>query len=561
MSALANEGHSEASTQASRAGAISTNAARDGECVLEMEHIGKRFGQVWVLKDVNVSVRRGSIHAIVGHNGAGKSTLMKIALGAETPTEGEVHVAGKRLTFSRPAEARTLGLGMVMQERSLIGTLSGIDNLYLNSEHLNAARFVNVRKERAEVAGLLEELGIPRVLLSTAVSDMSTIEQELIEIARALRLGSQVLVLDEPTAPLGREEITRLFGVLRTIAAKGTGIVLITHHLAEVFAISDEVTCLREGEVVLQCPTNETNMAGLIAAMLGRRPWEGAHLPDHGTHHGKKRVEVAAASSSRPDSEATVTVRNLRVGEKLTDVTFDAFPGEVLGIVGLAGSGRTTLLRTFFGDVRPSGGEIKLRGKRYRPSSSQDAMSHGVFLIPEDRGVHGLMLSKSIAENIVLVVLRRLVGGLGLLRFSEGRDQARRIMKVLDVRATGVDQIVGELSGGNQQKIVLAKALTVGADVLLLDEPTFGVDIGATHEIIANVRAMAEKGTTVLWVSSDLLEVTHVADRIIVLRDGVVGATLGADDADKFTEDALVAMMQRGQFHAVVTAAKVSHGS
>ena len=268
-----------------------------------MEGIGKRFGQVWVLKDVNVSVRRGSIHAIVGHNGAGKSTLMKIALGAETPTEGEVHVAGKRLTFSRPAEARTLGLGMVMQERSLIGTLSGIDNLYLNSEHLNAARFVNVRKERAEVAGLLEELGIPRVLLSTAVSDMSTIEQELIEIARALRLGSQVLVLDEPTAPLGREEITRLFGVLRMIAARGAGIVLITHHLAEVFAISDEVTCLREGEVVLQCPTNETNMAGLIAAMLGRRPWEGAHLPDHGTHHGKKRVEVAAASSSRPDSE------------------------------------------------------------------------------------------------------------------------------------------------------------------------------------------------------------------------------------------------------------------
>ncbi len=526
-----------------------------------MEGIGKRFGQVWVLKDVNVAVRRGSIHAIVGHNGAGKSTLMKIALGAETPTEGEVHVAGKRLTFSRPAEARTLGLGMVMQERSLIGTLSGIDNLYLNSEHLNAARFVNVRKERAEVAGLLEELGIPRVLLSTAVSDMSTIEQELIEIARALRLGSQILVLDEPTAPLGREEITRLFGVLRMIAARGAGIVLITHHLAEVFAISDEVTCLREGEVVLQCPTNETNMAGLIAAMLGRRPWEGAHLPDHGTHHGKKRVEVAAASSSRPDSRATVTVQNLRVGEKLTDVSFDAFPGEVLGIVGLAGSGRTTLLRTLFGDVRPNGGEITLRGKRYRPRSSQDAMSHGVFLIPEDRGVHGLILSKSIAENIILVILRRLVGGLGFLRFSEGRDQARQLMKVLDVRATDVDQTVGELSGGNQQKIVLAKALTVGAEVLLLDEPTFGVDIGATHEIIANVRALAEKGTTVLWVSSDLLEVTHVADRIIVLRDGIVGATLGPEDADEFTEDALVAMMQRGQFHAVVTAAKVSHGS
>lgn len=556
MSALANEGHSEAPTRPSRAtGAASTNAARNDEYVLEMERVGKRFGQVWVLKDVNVAVRRGSIHAIVGHNGAGKSTLMKIALGAETPTEGDVRVAGQRLTYSRPAEARTMGLGMVMQERSLIGTLSGIDNLYLNSEHLNAARMVNVRKERAEVAGLLEELSIPRVLLSTTASDMSTIEQELIEIARALRLGSQVLVLDEPTAPLGREEISRLFGVLRTIAAKGAGIVLITHHLAEVFAISDEVTCLREGKVVLQCPTKETNMSGLIAAMLGHRPWEGAHVPEHGTH-GRKRVEVAAGSSSRTHSEATLTVRNLRVGEKLTDVTFDAFPGEVLGIVGLAGSGRTTLMRTLFGDIRQSGGEIKLRDRRYRPSSSQDAMSQGVFLIPEDRGVHGLMLSKSIAENLVLVVLRRLVGGFGLLRFSEGRDQARRMMKALDVRATDVDQIVGELSGGNQQKIVLAKALTVSADVLLLDEPTFGVDIGATREIIANVRAMAEKGTTVLWASSDLLEVTHVADRIIVLRDGVVGATLGPDDADKFTEDALVAMMQRRQFHSAAAASE-----
>ena len=429
------------------------NAMLQPENVLEMEHITKRFAQIRVLKDVSVSIRRGSIHAIVGHNGAGKSTLMKIALGALKPTEGEVRVAGKRLTFSRPAEARTLGLGMVMQERSLIRTLTGIDNLYLNSERLNAAGFVNVRRERNEVGSLLEELGIPRALLSTKASDMSTIEQELIEIARALRLGSQVLVLDEPTAPLGREEITRLFAVLRTIAAKGAGIVLITHHLAEVFAVSDQVTCLREGEVVLSCPTKETNMAGLIAAMLGRRPWEGAHAPVHG--EGKRVLTVA--SGAKRNSEPSLTVRNLSIGTKLSGVSFDAYPGEVLGVVGLAGSGRTTLLRTLFGDVLQNGGEIRLRGKPYRPRSPQDAMERGVFLIPEDRGIHGLMLAKSIAENIALVVLRRLTGALGLLRFSEGRDQARRMVKALDIRASGVDQGVGELSGGNQQKVVLAK--------------------------------------------------------------------------------------------------------
>jgi ABC-type sugar transport system ATPase subunit len=529
-------------------------ASYPAESVLEMERVGKRFGQVWVLKDVNLHVRRGSIHAIVGHNGAGKSTLMKIALGAVTPTEGEVRVAGQKLTFSRPAEARMLGLGMVMQERSLIRTLNGLNNLYLNAEHTGAMGLIDVRKQRVEIAMLLEELAIPRELLSTKASDMSTIEQELIEIARALRLGSQVLILDEPTAPLGREEITRLFGVLKAIAARGVGIVIITHHLAEVFAVSDVVTCLREGEVVLQTVTTEVNMSGLISAMLGRRPWEGSHL----AAHGAKRVDAQQAGSTQK-SEPSLTVQNLVVGGKLTDVSFEAFRGEVLGVVGLAGSGRTTLLRALFGDLRQDGGEIHFRNKRYRPKSTQDAMDDGVFLIPEDRSVHGLMLSKSITENIALVILRRLSGFMGFLRFSEASAQAAKMMKILDVRATGVDQTVNELSGGNQQKVVLAKALTLGPDLLLLDEPTFGVDIGATREIIAKVRFMADEGATILWASSDLLEVTHVADRIIVLREGAVGATISPDEADLFTEDVLVAMMQRRQFEGAAATAEAAH--
>jgi ABC-type sugar transport system ATPase subunit len=528
---------------------------RQDRYALEMQQIDMRFGQVSVLQDVDLKVRRGSIHAIVGHNGAGKSTLMKIALGAQAPTRGEVRIAGRRLTYSRPAEARTLGLGMVMQERSLIRTLSGLDNLYLNAELLNGAGCVSLQRERADVHALITGLGIAPSLLSTQVSDMSTIEQELIEIARALRLADQVLILDEPTAPLGREEITRLFAVLRAIAARGTGIVLITHHLAEVFAVSDEVTCLREGTVVLSCPTGETTMAQLIGAMLGRRPWEGAHP------HERAGERPAASAAGRAERAPALTVRNLRVGAKLTDVSFEAFPGEVLGIVGLAGSGRTTLVRTLFGDRRPSGGEIRLHGKRYRPRSPEDAIARGIYLIPEDRGVHGLMLGKSIAENIVLVVLHRLIGRLGLLRFADGRAGARGMMKRLDIRASGVDQIVGELSGGNQQKVVLAKALTLGADLLLLDEPTYGVDIGASREIIANVRALAEKGTTVLWVSSDLVEITHVADRVIVVRDGTVGATLTREDEQEFNEDYIVAMIQRRQFHDVAAGPETSHAA
>jgi ABC-type sugar transport system ATPase subunit len=507
------------------------------EFALEMAHVSKRFSQNWVLKDVNLKVRRGSIHAIVGHNGAGKTTLMKIALGAQVPTEGEVRIGGRRLTYSRPAEARSLGLGMVMQERSLITTMTGIDNLFLNSERLNALGFVDVRRERAEIEGIIGQLGIKWSALSLRVSDMSTMEQELIEIARALRLGNQVLVLDEPTAPLGRTEIGRLFDILRAIATRGTGIVLITHHLAEVLAVSDEVTCLREGNVVMSCSTKETDMAHLVSAMLGRRPW--AHSQSHEN----------AAHRSGPERVPTLTVRNLRAGTKLRDVSFDAFAGEVLGIVGLAGSGRTTLLRTLFGDLRPNGGELRLFGKPYRPKSPGDAIMGGVFLIPQDRAVHGLVLSRSVTENIILVALRRLVNRLGILKFDDGRELARRMMKSLEIRASGVDQLVGELSGGNQQKVALAKALILGSRLLLLDEPTFGIDVAATRDIIAQIRCLADKGSAVLWVSSDLLEMTHVADRIVILKDGVISTTVNREDKYAFNEYSLSATIHDNQFH------------
>jgi ABC-type sugar transport system ATPase subunit len=509
--------------------------SRQSEFALEMAYVSKRFNQNWVLKDVDIKVRRGSIHSIVGHNGAGKSTLMKIALGAYEPTEGDVHIGGQRLTYSRPAEARTLGLGMVMQERSLITTMTGIDNLFLNAERLNAVGCVDVQRERAEVEGMAGQLGIKPSTLLLRVSNMSMIEQELIEIVRALRLGSEVLVLDEPTAPLGREEIAKLFGVLRAIAARGTGVVLITHHLAEVFAVSEEVTCLREGSVVMSCLTKETDMAGVISAMLGRRPW--THSQSHERH------------ISGFESVATLAVRNLRLGTKLKDVSFDAFAGEVLGIVGLAGSGRSTVLRILCGDLRPSGGELQLFGKPYGPKSPADAIRNGVFLIPQDRAVRGLIMSKSMTENLMLVILRRLVSGLGFLRVDDGRRLARQMMKKLEIRASGVDQPVRELSGGNQQKVVLAKALTLSPRLLLLDEPTVGVDIATTREIITQVRRLAEKGATVLWVSSDLLEITQVSDRIIVVGEGVAGAAIRREEKDAFNEHALSATIQSRQLH------------
>jgi ribose transport system ATP-binding protein len=338
-----------------------------------------------------------------------------------------------------------------------------------------------------------------------------------------------------------------LFNVVRTVAGRGTGVVLITHHLAEVFAVSDEVTVLREGRIVLSSPTSGTNMSDLVRAMLG-----GTSIAA-GAQHG---IASAASTARAADAEAArpvLEVQNLHVGEKLADVSFDVLPGETVGIVGLAGSGRSTLLRTLYGDIRPTAGRMVLKGARYRPRAPRDAIARRVYLIPEDRRVQGLLLTKPIVENVVLSILGRLVNKLRALRMHRGRIVTREMMSRLDVRARSMDQVVGELSGGNQQKVVLAKALAAGADLLLLDEPTFGVDIGATREIVRHVQTLAERGTAVVWVTSDLLELLEVADRLLVLRDATVEGVIRRGDPD-FNQDALIIRMQRTQFRELATA-------
>ena len=324
------------------------------EAALEMRGIGMAFGDQWVLRNVDYTVRPGSVHGVVGHNGAGKSTLMKIALGGYTPLEGSVSIAGEELTFSKPAEARDLGVGMVLQEHSLIGTLNGLDNIFLNAEPINRAHILRRGEERREALELCDRLHISSSVLRRHAVDMSPVEQQMVEIAKAMRLGRNVLILDEPTAPLSNKEINALFDVIRSAAAYGTGIVLITHHLNEIFAVTDEVTCLRDGEVTMSKKTAETNLDEVIGAMLGSR---------------RDKIDRAATPARDTDfgTEPKLSVRDLHVGTKLEGVSFDLHKGEILGIAGLVGSGRSTLMRTLFGDVRPQTGEITLNGKPYRP--------------------------------------------------------------------------------------------------------------------------------------------------------------------------------------------------
>jgi ribose transport system ATP-binding protein len=505
------------------------------EAALDMRGIGMRFGDQWVLRNVDYTVRRGSVHGVVGHNGAGKSTLMKIALGGYRPVEGTVRVGGRQLTFSQPAEARQLGVGMVLQEHSLIATLNGLDNIFLNAEPINRAHLLKRGDEGREARELCERLGIDPSVLRRTAADMSPVEQQMLEIAKAMRLASSVLILDEPTAPLSSREIGALFEVIRSAAATGVGIVLITHHLNEIFAVTDEITCLRDGTVTLSTRTAETDMDEVIGAMLGNR---------------RTRIERAGSSAVVVDEKAKpkLSVRDLHVGDKLDGVTFDLMPGEILGVAGLVGSGRSTLLRTLFGDVRPSQGQLVLDGKPYRPRSPSDAILEKIYLIPEDRGVHGLVLTESIAGNVALPVLSRLAPG-GLLRMSKGARLAEELGAKLDIRSRGPRQVVGELSGGNQQKVVLAKALAVDAEILLLDEPTYGIDIGAAADLIGQVRALTDSGRAAIWVSSDLQELLKVADRVLLLADGEIRRVVHSDDPD-FSEAALLRAMQRQQYES-----------
>ncbi|MGY1602944.1 sugar ABC transporter ATP-binding protein [Geodermatophilus sp. SYSU D00815] len=506
-------------------------AAPAPELALEMRGITKTFGAVPVLRGVDYLVRRGSIHALVGHNGAGKSTLMKIALGGHAPTEGLVRIAGNDLTVARPSEARRLGLGMVLQERSLIPTLNGLDNIFLNAEHIGRARIVKRRSELAEATSLCDRLGISHDVLGRRVADMTAVEQQMVEIAKAVRLATNVLVLDEPTAPLSHREIDALFDVIRRVASLGAGIVLITHHLAEVFAVSDEVTCLREGRVTLHTATDRTDIPSLIEAMIGR---------------SRSTIEAEPEARGPVDRDAVpvLSVQDLSVTGKFPGgISFDVAPGEIVGVAGLVGSGRSTLLKALFGAVPVAGGRVELKGRPYAPRTPWAAIDRRVFLIPENRADEGLVPSEPIVENVILPVLRDVTSA-RVVRMGRARSLTRSFMSDLNVRASGPDQLVGELSGGNQQKVVLAKALATRADLLLLDEPTFGVDVGAAAELIRHVRAMAAQGKGVLWATSDLQELLAVADRVLVVADGTIREVIARGDPG-FSEAHFIEAMQR----------------
>ena len=475
-----------------------------------LDHVSKRFLATQALADVSLELRAGQVHALVGENGAGKSTIVKILAGVHQPDTGTVRLEGESITLHGPAHARGAGIAVVHQEPRLFPDLSVAENVFLG--HAATGRFglVDWGAMQRAAASLFEQLDV-QFDVGAPVRGLAMADQQLIEIAKALSLDARALVLDEPTASLSTHEVDRLFTIVRRLRERGVAVLFVSHRLEEVFEISDVVTVLRDGRHVVTRPTAELTTADLVRHMVGREVSLYTHL---GSDVGDVLLEVDG----------------LTRGGIFEDVSFSVRAGEVLGMAGLVGAGRTEVARVLFGLDRRDAGTVRLAGKEVTFETPGEAMRAGLAYLPEDRHQEGLVLDFSIAQNVTLPILPRLFPRF-LVQASKERALTKGYAERFDVRMAGVDQPVGSLSGGNQQKVVLAKWLATEPRVLILDEPTRGIDIGAKVEVHRIIAELASSGLAIVLISSDLPEVLAMSDRVLVLHEGRVSAEIPRADA------------------------------
>ena len=480
--------------------------------ILEMTDIRKSFGTIPVLKGVGFTLRKGEIHALMGGNGAGKSTLMKILTGVYTRDSGTITIESHQVDLHDTAAAERAGVAMIFQEFSLIPTLTVAQNIFLKREpRFRGTPFINgaemVRRSRL----ILQDLGVdidPDVL----VGGLSAGYMQIVEIAKALSKKARILVMDEPTSSLSEAETSSLFELVKRLRSSGISIVYISHRMAEILTLCDRVTVMRDGETVMTANCADLSVARIVEAMLGEGnkasfEWIDRHVP----------------ASRRP----ILQVRNLRLAKRIEDVSFEIREGEIVGLAGLMGSGRTEIAEALFGRRRAVSGEVLFDGA---PVASQaDAINRGMALVPEDRRKFGLVLDHSVRDNIILPNLDRFTRHL-LVRDGAALQTVTTTIRDLAIKTDGPDKLARLLSGGNQQKIVIGKWLVRAPRLLILDEPTIGVDIGAKSEIVATVRAMADKGMAVLVISSELEELMAISDRILVLHAGRISQDMNRRD-------------------------------
>ena len=483
--------------------------------VLKMEGICKSFGDAKVLKNVQFELKHGEVHALAGGNGAGKSTLMKIMTGVYTHDEGKIFIDGKETVIEKPLDAKEQGIAMIFQELSLVQTMTVAENIFLGTEIVkNGVR--DVKKMNEKTSQILHRLGMD-ISPSTVVSELSVGMSQMVEIAKAVSKDAKILVFDEPTAALSDSETKRLFEIITQLKNEGVSMVYISHRMNEILSICDSITILKDGEYVTTQNIKNMTLDKIVSYMMGGTSGKGHKFEWVERKHDENAKDV-------------LKVDHLKINEKINDISFSLKHGEIVGFAGLMGSGRTEILECLFGLRKKEGGTVILDDKEVHIKNPTEAIKNGLAFIPEDRRKEGLVLMHSIKDNAVLPILDRLsIKGI----FNDDKKERALVgenIKKFGVKAEHIDQEIGLLSGGNQQKIVIAKWMNTCPKVIMLDEPTAGVDIGAKGEILEIVRSFADQGCGVLFVSSELTEMMAICDRIIVLFDGRITGMISRKD-------------------------------
>ena len=477
--------------------------------IVELKNITKTYPGVVALNDVSLGFKPGEVHAICGENGAGKSTLIKVMAGAATPEEGEIFVNGEKITAMDPGLSRQLGIEVIYQELILAPHVSVAENIYMGTR-FGKSIVVDWNTMNEKAQSILDRMDITAFKATDIVENLKTANRQLVAIAKAISMNVKFLIMDEPTAPLGEHEVQVLLRIVKELKKKGVTIVYVSHRLDEVFEISDRVSVFRNGQWIKTMNTCDTDKNELIKLMVGR---------DIGSTYPERNSKIG---------DVVLEAKNI-VAEGVKNVSFSVRAGEVLGIGGLVGSGRSELVNTIFGAQKMQSGEIFIKGKKVDINSPSKAIENGIGLIPEDRKLHGLMLEKDVGFNLSICILET-ISKYCVVDFKTEEQKQREIIERLRIKLPHAGVLAKTLSGGNQQKVVLAKWLLAEADVLIFDEPTRGVDVGAKQEIYQLINELTDKGMAVIMVSSDMEELMGVPDRIIVLHEGE--CTGGLDKKD-----------------------------
>lgn len=480
------------------------------EYVLELKHIRKEYPGVTALKDVSLQLKKGEILALIGENGAGKSTLIKTCSGAVIPTSGEIIVNGKSFSRMTPQLAAENGIAIIYQEFNNVGELSAAENLFLGHP-IRKGILVDKKAMEEEAAKAFAQLNIS-INPKTLVKNLTVGYQQMIEIAKAIQQNAQILIMDEPSAPLTSAEVESMFAVVELLRKKGVSIIYISHRLEEIYRLSDRILVLRDGEYIKTLITKESQVEELIQLMVGRELTE-------------------TYPSRNPCIDPAETVLELQhvTGNGDKDISLSIHKGEVLGLGGLVGAGRTELAEMIYGIKKKKSGKIIFKGKELQLKDPTDAIREGIALVPEDRKRHGALLELSIQKNINMPIYPRISRGV-VIREKKEKEIARKYQQEMKIKTPTLQQLVKHLSGGNQQKVILAKCLAADAQLIILDEPTRGIDVGAKYEIYKLINTLVESGRTVLLISSEMEELMGMSDRILVLSEGRITGELNARD-------------------------------